>query len=140
MMHWSVDYVGLPWADRGRDRTGCDCWGLVRLVYAEALGISLPSYAGDYPSADELREIDGLIRGALGAGPWVEVAAVREFDLVLFGIGRFDSHIGIMVDRSRMLHMMGCDTAKIERVDTPIWSRRRRGTWRHRERFEASSN
>lgn len=139
MMHWSTRFVGLPWADRGRDRAGCDCWGLVRLVYADVLGISLPTYVDDYPSTEELREIDELIRGALGAGPWIEITDVREFDVVLFGVGRFDSHIGVMVDPRRMLHMMGRDAAKIEAIDTSVWSRRRRGVWRHRD-FETSSN
>jgi cell wall-associated NlpC family hydrolase len=138
-MHWSTAYVGLPWADRGRDRSGCDCWGLARLVYEAELGIALPSYAGEYPSAEEQIEIDGLIRGAVAVGPWIEVEAPEPFDLVLFGLGRFDSHIGVMVDRARMLHMMGRDAAKIERVDAPQWLRRRRGIWRHRERFEILS-
>lgn len=29
---WWNEYVGLPFADKGRTREGCDCWGLVRLV------------------------------------------------------------------------------------------------------------
>ena len=132
--HWSTGYVGLPWADRGRERTGLDCWGLARLVYAEQLGIDLPSYAGDYLGAAEMAEIDGLIRGALGAGPWIEVTDRAEYDLALFRIGRYDSHIGIIVDRSRMLHMMGRDAAKIERIDGAQWSRRMCGIWRHGSR------
>lgn len=139
MMHWSAAWVGLPWSDRGRDRTGCDCWGLARLVYAEHLGIALPSYAEAYPSAGEIVEIDEAIRGALAIGPWVVVTEPSAFDLALFRRGGFDSHIGIMVDPLRMLHMMGRDAAKIERVDTPAWRRRCQGFWRHRSRVETAS-
>jgi len=131
MMHWSAAYIGLPWRDRGRDLDGCDCWGLARLVYARELGIPLPSYADDYPSTEEMAEIEGLIRGALTVGPWVVVAEPRPFDLVLFRRGRWDGHIGVIVDRGRMLHMMGLDCAKIERFDGPVWSRRIVGVWRH---------
>ena len=38
---WVADYVGLPWEPYGRTRAGVDCWGLVRLVYEERLGICL---------------------------------------------------------------------------------------------------
>ena len=40
------NFVGIPHADLGRDRAGCDCYGLLRLVYAEDLGIALPSFTG----------------------------------------------------------------------------------------------
>ena len=59
-MIWANAYVGLPWADLGRDRTGCDCWGLARLVYAEQLGIALPSYSDAYPCAGEQAEVAAL--------------------------------------------------------------------------------
>jgi hypothetical protein len=42
---WAGQYVGIPFADLGRDRHGCDCWGLVRLILAEQAGLTLPSLA-----------------------------------------------------------------------------------------------
>ncbi len=137
-LHWSAGYVGLPWADLGRDRSGCDCWGLARLVYAEQLGIDLPSYAGGYLCAAEAAEIDALVRGALDVGPWREVTVAREFDLVLFRRGPYDAHIGIVVAPGLMLHMMGLDAAKIEALSGPQWARRLRGIWRH-EAVEGAS-
>lgn len=140
-MHWSADYVGIPQRDHGRTRAGCDCWGVVRLIYAERLGIHLPSYAEGYASTEERAEIEALIIGAAAAGPWKPIPsrAAHEFDLALFRRGRFDSHIGIVVAPGRMLHMMGGDAAKIEAFASPAWERRLRGIWRHESLFEASS-
>lgn len=43
---WGADYIGLPYDDRGRIRSGIDCWGLLCLVSLERLGIVLPAFDG----------------------------------------------------------------------------------------------
>jgi len=37
-------YIDIPYKHRGRDFNGCDCLGLVILIYKEELGIILPDY------------------------------------------------------------------------------------------------
>ena len=69
-LHWSAAYVGLPWAEKGRDRAGLDCWGLVRLVYANALLIELPSYTEAYASVAERGEIGALMSTGSERWPW----------------------------------------------------------------------
>jgi cell wall-associated NlpC family hydrolase len=44
--HWTTRYVGLPYRAGGRERDGLDCWGLIRLIYREQLGIDLPEIPG----------------------------------------------------------------------------------------------
>lgn len=138
-LHWSTPYVGLPWRDRGRGPEGWDCWGLVRLVYDERLGIALPSYDEAYPSSVEGAEIERLIGRRREDGPWVEVSDPEPFDVILFRQGRHDSHVGLVVDRTHMLHMMEAGQSRIERFDTPQWSRRFQGFARHASRLEVLS-
>ena len=135
--HWSAAYVGLPWRDHGRDRSACDCWGLVRLVYAEVLTIDLPSYAEAYVSVAEHDEIDRTLRGAQSA-PWSEVAEAWAFDVVLIRLGRWTTHVGLMVDAGRMLHMPERAAARIEPIAAAQWARRLVGIWRHAEADRAA--
>ncbi len=58
---WAAGYIGIPFRERGRDRAGCDCWGLVRLVLGERFGVAVPSYAGDYESVKDYRRLAELV-------------------------------------------------------------------------------
>lgn len=123
-MSWSNGYVGIPYADMGRDRLGCDCWGLARLVYAERLAIKLPAYSGGYVSAEEQAEVASLIGQETATPVWRTVSPPQPFDLLLFRHGRHESHVGIFVSAGVMLHMATDDQSKIERFDQGRWAAR----------------
>lgn len=127
-MHWSEQYLGIPYAEQGRAATGSDCWGLVCLVLP-ARGRPVPSYAGLYASAAERQEIAGLIEGA--KPQWRRVDQAQELDLVTFRRGRLESHIGIVVRPGLMLHITQDKPSCIERYDTGYWANRLTGIWRH---------
>ena len=55
IMHWTARYINIPYINKGREFSGADCWGLVRLVYKNELGIDLPTY-GEV-SADNLAKV-----------------------------------------------------------------------------------
>ena len=133
-MSWSNGYVGIPYADMGRDRAGCDCWGLARLVFAEQLRIALPDYAAGYASAEEQAEVAALIGQETGTSIWTRGADPAAFDLLLFRHGRHESHVGIYVSAGVMLHMATDDQSKHERFDQGRWAARLMGSFRHFER------
>lgn len=98
-------YVGLPYLDKGRDRAGLDCWGLLRLVYEEQAGIILPSYAEHYSTAEDRQAIADLIAGR--QQPWSEIAeeAVKPLDGLLMCHGGLERHVGVVVRRGYVLHV-----------------------------------
>lgn len=131
-MHWSAVYVGTPYADGDHGAAGCHCWGLLRLVFARERGIALPNYTTTGP--DDLAVIAGLARGEIAAGQWVRVERACEYDAALFRRGRYDSHIGVMIDARHMLHSdRQSGAAIVERIDTGRWASAFAGFYRHRD-------
>lgn len=137
-MRWASSYVGLPYVARGRDRGGVDCWGLVRLVYAEQLGLSLPMHGMVDP--DDHREIARLIELELATQEvWRPSDGACDFDLaqMLSAIpiqGRLRHrpvHIGV-VARKFILHCEEwIDTVFVPRSHFSI-THRITGYFRHR--------
>ncbi len=133
MTDWNA-YLGLPHRSLGRTAEGVDCYGLVRLVYAQELGINLPTFTGDYVSDGEHDQIHRLLRAAKGSGIWREVSDPAPFDVLLFRIGAFDTHLAVAVDASLMLHVFQRERSVIVRRSDPMWQRRYQAAYRHEAR------
>lgn len=127
-MHWSEQYLGLPYEPQGRSLAGVDCFGLCWLVL-RSIGAPVPSYAGDYASPEERSEIAALISGAKPA--WHKVDQAMEYDLVTFRRGMIESHIGVVVKPGLMLHITRGQPSCIEDYTTGRWANRLTGIWRH---------
>lgn len=132
-----VSYVGIPFRDGGRDRGGCDCWGLFRLVYADH-GIDLPIYGEigatemlriarefkhETESGEVWRRADHLPRQRLDA---VVMRRASEVDGPAW-------HIGVMLDGKRMLHTeLATDSVLVPLAHHSVASRIT-GFYRHRD-------
>lgn len=130
---WAAGYVGIPWRAKGRDRDGCDCWGLVRLVLAEQFGVEQPSYAPDYASPRERAEIATLLRGGIPTNGWLAAdGPERPGDGVVFRLANAPWHVGVVVGLDEFLHVEeGFGAAAIDRLSASKWARRIVGIYRH---------
>ncbi len=130
------DFVGLPFAEKGRDRAGADCWGGVRLVLAELRGIVLPDYGDGYTHTMDSAGISVAIRDGL-VQDFNRVDRPQPFDLVIFALLKKPWHVGLVVDRGRFLHWPQPDaqgiggTSRIERYGDRIWRNRVEGFYRY---------
>ncbi len=129
MTNWTR-YVGIAQRDHGREWTGCDCWGLACLVYADELGIELPSYTGIHPSDIERAEIDHVMDTEAAAKRWGEVEHSKRYDLLLFRMGPYRCHVAIAIDARRMLHVHTISSKIVPQSD-PAWAKRLIGIYRH---------
>ncbi len=131
----SFDYSQVPYVDNGRGEKGVDCWGLACLFYQKELNIALPSYSGEYSSAEEKREVSTLINQHRGS--WIQVPCGEERfgDIVILRLQGYPLHIGIVLDEKKMLHTLkGCGTT-IESYESRIWKNRIFGFVRHEEKM-----
>ena len=122
---WAAEYLKLPFLPRGRDRSGVDCYGLVRLVFQEQRGIVLPSYADGYASVEDTAEIMTLCRGEI-ARRWhaVPLADASLFDVIVFRIKGDPIHVGLVLDAEYFLHTMKGIWSVLERWQSLAWRHR----------------
>lgn len=132
-MEWAAKYVGIPFLSKGRERDGLDCWGLVRIVYREQLGIDLPSY-GEI-GAFEMARVANAIDDALEQEQWrrcgrkafaVAVMTANAPDRRLY---RAPFHVGVFIDPFRILHVEAMTETCIIRASHPTVSTRILGTY-----------
>lgn len=131
-------YAGIPYVDRGRTIDGCDCWGLVTLVYLVEANLVLPDH-GEISSKD-LRAIARTIdRERHGGGDtWLRVAErsrVQALDLCVMTMPGKSApcHVGVYGGGGRILHTEIETDAAWCRLDHPSLAGRVLGFWRHRE-------
>lgn len=122
---WVDEYIQIPFKCDGRDRTGLDCYGLVCLVYKEQLGITLPDYAGIFvdQSMKTLLKVAEVMEEGLKT--WDEVTdRPKPFDMIVLRTGRHQWHVGLVVDRLNMIHIMSGVESCVEEFKGLYWKHR----------------
>lgn len=133
---WAAPYVGLPYRDKGRGPDAWDCWGGVRMVFADVFGLHLPDYGDAYRDGDDWASIAATVRAGLADG-WDRVERPEAGDLLVLRIAARPWHCGVMVNEGQFLHWPppGRDGRQqlscIERVSDQRWMRRIEGFYRH---------
>ena len=128
---WVGPYIGIPFAERGRTRQAIDCWGLIRLVYLEQFGVTLPSYELRYDTTRDRVAIARLFFEEVTSARWrrVELEAAHVPDALSFSLVGA-SHAGLLVAPDRFLHVLPGRETCVERF-RPQWVNRVGGVYRH---------
>jgi cell wall-associated NlpC family hydrolase len=129
---WTDDYIDIPFRFNGRTREGCDCWGLVKLIYKEKLGVDLPDYTGTYWNGlvSSLKEVARLMKKE--KDKWQEISEPELYDVVLLRVGGIVGHIGIILDKSRMIHITEGINSCVENYKSKLWKTRIAGFYRRK--------
>jgi len=124
-------YIGIPYKDKGRDFNGCDCWGIVQLIFKYELNIILPSYTENYASVAELKEIELLIKDQIVN--WMPIDKVKPFDIVIMNIMGSPVHTGLIINKTQMIHTLPGHNSVCNKYDDPRWKKRIQGFYRYKE-------
>lgn len=112
-------YVGIPFKEHGSGINGCDCWGLIRLVFRMEFGIALPSFAY---SPDTYAQVIELMHPAAGFAA-TGGAAMIDYDVVAIrtNAGR-ETHLGLVIG-GRVLHIYDGQASVFEGISEPMRKR-----------------
>jgi len=104
MYEWVKKYIGIPFASNGRTIDGCDCYGLVRLVFRNEYGVNLPELSNDYTDALNVAETARLFKENLPVLAGEKTAIPQEKAVAIITEHGVAAHIGIFAGDGYILH------------------------------------
>ncbi|MBA4797013.1 MAG: C40 family peptidase [Rhizobiales bacterium] len=110
-------FVGIPYVAHGRDYFGADCWGILYLFYRDVLGVDIPSYVAEMEGKSFDRHGIAPLMEAERDIRWKRVQNPVHGDGVSMRVGRMETHVGVYLDRGRLLHSEGPNPSEIVRID-----------------------
>ena len=133
---WCAQYIGLPFVEGGRDRSGLDCYGLLRLVINERFAGSVPEYEGiAWHAGDDKNLLASLMDERVRLWLPVRIGDEHPGDGVLLRVMGRPIHVGVVVARGWMLHIeKNCDSLIERYAGGSRWERRVLGFYRHAAR------
>ena len=132
-------YMRIPFRSKCRGFEGCDCGGLVWLIYKNELDIELPDWTELYSGTriEHSLELEETVSTMLGENAVeVDLKDMRPFDVISFRIMNAPIHVGLAINNRQFMHIMeGRTNTAVERIDSPQWHKRVTGCFRHESMF-----
>lgn len=132
------NYIGLPYKDNGRDESGIDCWGLVRLFYKREYDIDIPSYTEQYVGRDDPTLTATITK--FKADSWIKTNEPEPGNVVLFNILGQPTHVGIYLGEGKFLHSRGGLDSVVESTTNTKWKNRIEGYYKYSPIVEIHGN
>lgn len=94
------DLVGIPFKEKGRDKTGLDCYGLV-LMLLKKHGIDLPDFV--YTKVDYISN-NQVMQTAEKTIPNMKLDSPQELCIIEFSVYGLPSHVGVYIGEGFFIH------------------------------------
>lgn len=122
-------YIGLPYKDNGRDESGIDCWGLVRLFYKREYSIELPSYTDEYSGRAD-PQLSAIVQN-YRPDSWARISNPEPGCVILFNILGQPTHVGIYIGDNKFIHSRGGLDSVVESLTNFKWKTRVEGYYKY---------
>lgn len=117
---WWNKYIRVPFEEKGRGHNGCDCWGLVQLIYKEQLNIDLPGYEEVYKTTNDREILSKTIQNERNNN-WTTPFEGEPFDVIILKMGGVPMHVGVVTKPGRMIHCAKDIGTTHEQYDAMRW-------------------
>ncbi|APZ53753.1 NlpC/P60 family protein [Salipiger abyssi] len=121
---WSDDWIGLPYAERGRGPDAYDCLGLFLTLHRARFGRDLPD-----PGCT-IREAVREDAVQIYLPRYERVSVAQEGDALLFRMAERPLHLGFALDSDDMLHIDAIAESRVERWSRASWLSKLEGIYR----------
>jgi cell wall-associated NlpC family hydrolase len=111
-------YIMIPYKNKGRTSEGCDCWGLVRLVYMKEFDIILPTLLAAYSNAMDGEKVSTVVEANKPLVATKQKDAPEYGDVVIFNMRGNPCHVGVYVGRNKVLHILSGTNSTLESMDS----------------------
>jgi cell wall-associated NlpC family hydrolase len=104
-------YINIPYKLKGRDFSGCDCYGLIYLIFKTEKGITLPDFYNIDYKEDWHKEGKNFILDAAGTLDKEVWSVVEEpyklFDCLIFFLAskKIANHCGMYIGSNKFIHV-----------------------------------
>ena len=134
------EYLSIPYKPLGTTRSGCDCWGLVRLILSEKFNIELPKQTDLIKKAMRTGQVGDH---NLWANGWKILPDWRQTEtsdiLRIKSIHLFDdgheelvsNHIGVVINKNKVMHTGQRTGVVVDKMDTEFFRWRIVRGYRH---------
>ncbi|MBP3773479.1 MAG: C40 family peptidase [Treponema sp.] len=119
MYGWAKKYAGIPFVTSGRDMSGCDCYGLVRMILVNEYGFDLPMLLGDYTNALNIAETKRLFMQNVPVLCGEKISEPEEKAVALMRFGGRLCHVGLYAGDGCIIHSRHNIGVVIERLSSP---------------------
>lgn len=122
-------YLSIPYKWNGDTEAGCDCYGLISLIYRNELGISLKQFK----IYDTYKDMEETVFVDHANDEFVRVDSLEPYDVILLYNGKkYPNHVGLYIGAGKMIHITHrTKMPVVERVEA--WREKIHSLYRHRE-------
>ncbi|WP_147615874.1 NlpC/P60 family protein [Treponema pectinovorum] len=116
MFEWVHKYVGIPFCSSGRDFTGVDCYGLVRLILNNEYGYDLPLLTGNYSDALDKKQTQKLFDLNVPVFCAEKISTPEEQSVALIKSRGLATHVALYAGDGFIIHAVNRLGSVCERI------------------------